>query len=100
MIPPSYTIKNKVWLYSGQGAWHFVSVPPKVSKQIKSMFGYLKAGWGSLPVNLTIGKTTWQTSIFPDSKSATYLIPLKAAVRKKENIALGDTVEILIEFRV
>ena len=31
-------------------------------------------------------------SIFPDSKSGTYILPLKAKVRKKENIYEGDTV--------
>ncbi len=27
----------------------------------------------SIPVRVTVGKTTWETSIFPDKKSQTYL---------------------------
>lgn len=99
MQPPSYTIKAKVWLWNGKGAWHFVTVPNDISAQIKEMFGYLKAGWGSLRAKLTIGKTTWETSLFPDTKSGGYLIPLKTEIRCKENIGIGDEVEILIEVK-
>jgi hypothetical protein len=100
MKPPTYTIRAKVWLWSGKGAWHFATIPNEVATQIKDMFGYLKGGWGSLPVRLTVGKTTWQTSIFPDSKSGGYLIPLKAEVRKKEKFDIDEEIEINIEVRV
>jgi hypothetical protein len=99
MQPPSYTIKAKVWLWSGKGAWHFVTVPTDVSAQIEEMFGYLKASWGSLRAKLTIGKTTWETSLFPDGKRNAYLIPIKAEIRRKENIKVDDAVEILIEVK-
>ena len=99
MQPPSYTIKAKIWLWSGKGAWHFVTVPPDISSQIKEMFGYLKASWGSLRARLTIGKTTWETSLFADTKRGGYLIPLKAEIRRKENIQIDDIVEIKIEVK-
>lgn len=66
--------------------WHFVYIDKKSSKEIKEKYVTLKKGWGSIPVTVTLGKTTWNTSIFPDKKSETYLLPLKAEVRKKENI--------------
>ncbi len=44
-----------------------------------------------------IGKTNWRTSIFPDSKSGTYLLPVKATVRRVEGIDDGDTVSVLVE---
>jgi hypothetical protein len=100
MQPPSYTIKAKVWLWSGKGAWHFVTVEPDISAQIKEMFGYLKASWGSLRARLTVGKTTWETSLFPGGKNNCYLIPLKAEIRRKENIKIDDMLEIKIEIKV
>ena len=100
MQPPTYTISAKVWLWSGKGAWHFVTVPSDVSAQITEMFGYLKTNWGSLKAKLTIGETTWETSLFPDSKSGGYLIPLKAEIRRKEKINIDDIVEIKIEVKV
>ena len=97
MNPPTYCIKAKVWLWSSAASWHFVSIPEDISAEIKFMFGYLKAGWGSLPVKLTIGQTTWKTSLFPNNKTNCYIIPLKAEVRKKEKISVDDEVEIKIE---
>ena len=81
-------------------AWHFLTVPKRDSELIKSRHGMKSRGWGSLPVSVTIGKTTWHTSIFPDKKSGTYLLPLKAAVRRAEGIDDGDTVEYSIRIRV
>ncbi|MEI6729257.1 MAG: DUF1905 domain-containing protein [bacterium] len=95
--PPSYTIKSKVWLWTGKGAWHFVTVDKVTSEEITKMFGYLSAGWGSIAAKLTIGQTTWKTSLFLDKKQSGYLIPLKAEVRKKESISEGDVVEIKID---
>jgi hypothetical protein len=91
-------------LYPGDVAWHFVTVPQKEFKDIQKRFGMLARGWGSLPVMVTIGKTTWKTSIFPDKKTGTYLLPLKVVVRKQENIHRGDTIafalEILVDYTV
>ena len=100
MKKPIYKIRTKVWLYAGMAGWHFVNLPKNQSKEIKKLFGVMAAGWGSLPVIVTIGKTSWKTSIFPDKKSGTYLLPLKAEVRKKEKIVNGDTINFSIEIRV
>ncbi len=95
--PQGYPIKAKVWLYPGMAAWHFVTLPVKQSDEIKEIYGGLKKGWGSLPVKVTIGKTTWKTSIFPDKKAGAYLLPLKTEVRKKEKIQEGDIVALTLE---
>ena len=81
-----YHIKAKVWLYTGMAGWHFVTIPVKVSKEIKREFGGIARGWGSIPVLVTIGRSSWKTSIFPDKKARAYLLPLKADIRKKEDI--------------
>lgn len=76
--------------------WCFVGVPKKESEKIKN--GYKnKKGFGSVPVNVTIGKTKWKTSIFPDKRSGTYLLPLKSEVRKKESIFVDDIVSLILE---
>jgi lipopolysaccharide export system protein LptA len=48
-------------------------------------------------VKATTGATTWETSIFPDSKRDTYLLPLKAKVRQKEGIAEGSRVTVTVK---
>ena len=100
MNPNHFTMRAKVWLYPGMAGWHFVTLPKKQSNLIKKSFGAMKRGWGSLPVSVTIGKTTWNTSIFPDAKAGAYLLPLKANVRKKEKISVGDTTIVSIELRI
>lgn len=100
MIKTKFKISAKVWIYSGMAGWHFVSIPKKQSQYIKKMFHVMSGGWGSLPVNVTIGKTTWKTSIFPDKKADAYILPFKAEVRKRENIVVHDTIKFLLDIRV
>ncbi len=92
-----FKVKSKIFEYPGMGAWHFIAVPRKESEKIKSTFGDMKRGFGSLRVIATVGKTKWKTSIFPDSKSGTYFLPLKSEVRKKERVKKGDEIPFTIE---
>ncbi|MEZ4087023.1 MAG: DUF1905 domain-containing protein [Candidatus Gracilibacteria bacterium] len=92
-------MKAKIWLWPGEAAWHFVTLPKKEGIYIKDSFGALSKGFGSLPVKVIIGETEWKTSIFPDKKSGSYVLPVKANVRKKEGIKEGDNVVFRIEIR-
>lgn len=97
MRPTRFSFNGKVWLYpSDAGAWHFVTVPKNTSVDITKRFAKVKRGWGSLPIEAKIGKTIWKTSIFPDSKSGTYILPLKALVRKNEGIFQDDVVSLML----
>lgn len=96
-MPKQYTFTSKIVVYPGMGGWRFLGLPKKEASAIKEKFGKNAKGWGSLPVSITVGKTTWQTSIFPDKKSGTYILPLKAQVRKKEEIFDDDTVTFILK---
>lgn len=96
-----FKIKSEVWIYpSSFAAWHFVSVPKKETKIISDRFKGLNRGWGSLPVEVSLGKTKWRTSIFPDKRSETYLLPLKSEVRRKEKIFDKDIINFSIKILV
>ncbi|MBM3925799.1 MAG: DUF1905 domain-containing protein [SAR202 cluster bacterium] len=92
-------MRAKVWLYAGPSGWHFVTLPKEQSSEIKARFNLVKRGWGSLPVAVTIGKTTWDTSIFPDRESGAYLLPLKADVRAREGIKVGDVITFAVKIK-
>lgn len=94
----TYKFKSKILVYPSMGGWRFLVLPQKESKEIKAERGKAARGWGSVPVSVTIGKTTWQTSVFPDKKSGTYLLPLKAKIRKAEDIFDDDEVKFEIKF--
>jgi Domain of unknown function (DUF1905) len=84
-----------VWVYSGKGAWHFVTLPKDAAEGIR-FFNTAAKGFMPIAVRAQIGETVWKTSVFPDSKSGSYVLALKAAVRKAENISDGDTVSVCI----
>jgi hypothetical protein len=93
----TYSFKAKVWIYPGDTAWHFVNVPKKEAEDIRKNFGHTSRGWGSLPVEVNIGKIKWKTSIFRDNKSASYLLPLKSAIRQSTDIENGDSIFVSIK---
>ncbi len=100
-VKSNYTLTTKIWMYSGEKAsWHFLTIPKKESLEIANTFHAFKKGWGSLPVEVKIGRTTWKTSIFPDRKSGTFLLPVKASVRRAEGIFEGDIVAYAIKILV
>ncbi len=92
-----YHFEAKVWVYPGKAAWYFVTLPTEMATAINYFFSMEKRGWGSLPVEATIGSTTWKTSIFPDKKSNSYLLPLKAEVRKKEQMKDGSLISVAVK---
>ena len=86
-----------MWVYSGgKATWYFITVPKKDSKLIKANSGKRK-GWGSVPVKVTIGGTTWKTSVFPYSEENAYILPVKADVRKKEGLREGSAVDATLQ---
>lgn len=91
-----YEFNAKPWLYSGPSAWHFISLPSKIAREIKENFKSEEEGWGRLKVTAKIGETAWKTSIWFDTKLETYLLPLKAEIRKLEHIEVGKSIIIYI----
>jgi hypothetical protein len=94
-----YRVRAEVWLYPGAGGWHFANLSPRQSFEIKERFGSERPGFGAVPVRVTIGGTTWETSLFPDRKTGTYLFAIKAAVRKAEGITAGGRITAVVQVR-
>ena len=92
------TFRAKVWTQESTGAWHFVTLPAALSKRIRTLAtGSLKP-FGSFRVTARTGLTSWQTSLFADQKRNAFVLPVKADIRRKEKIALGDEIEVRIAF--
>lgn len=95
--PRRYAFTEQIWLYPGETAsWHFVTLPKEVARDIRERFGNRKRGFGSIPVMATIGATAWRTSIFPDKREDSYLLPIKADVRRKEGVGARDLVPVTL----
>ncbi len=81
--------------WRGPSPFVFVAVPPDLSAEIKSISATITYGWGCIPVSVMIGKTQFTTSLLP--KDGVYLVPVKVAVQKAENVNVGDIVTIRLE---
>lgn len=77
-------------------AWHFVTITGAVADAIRAAAPGRSAAWGSVYVSVAVGKTRWQTSVFPSKEAAGWLLPVKAQVRKAEKLAEGDEVTLTI----
>lgn len=83
----------ELWLWSAKegDSWVFVTVPEDVSDEIRDTAGPPR-GFGSVRVEVTVGATTWRTSVFPNGKEpGCFALPVKKAVRRSEDLDVGDT---------
>lgn len=86
------TFQEEVIHWRGPAPFYFVPIPPHFVGEIRYAARLASYGWGVVPVEATIGDVEFRTSFFP--KEEGYLLPLKVAVRKQANIALGDCVQV------
>lgn len=97
----TYRFRAKVWRWTGgKASWYFVTLPLAVSREIRAVdAGPRRTGFGSLRVTAGIGASTWRTSIFPSAEARSYLLPVKAPVRKAEQLREGRQVSVQITVR-
>ena len=93
----SYTFTARLWLYPGEAGWHFLTVPDEVSAEIREDTAALRHGFGSIKITATIAGNRWSTSLFPDSTSGSYLLPVRKAIRTAAGIGVGDPVKVQLE---
>jgi Domain of unknown function (DUF1905) len=98
-----WEISSALWQWRGKAkdggpspvAWFFVTIDGDAADGIRNASART-AAWGSVYVTVTVGATTWQTSLFPSKQVGGYLLPVKAAVRKAEKLVEGDVVNARI----
>jgi hypothetical protein len=94
----TYSFEAEVWEWSSKTSWFFVSLPEEEADDIEERYGRRAAGFGSIRVEVTIGSSTWRTSLFPSNEEKTYVLPLKKAVRTAEGLGPGSSaaVELIV----
>jgi Domain of unknown function (DUF1905) len=97
----AYDFDAELWLWDARkdDSWTFVSLPGVDSDEIREITGGRANGFGSVRVTVTIGATTWQTSIFPDAAKQVYTLPIKKAVRAAERLVAGDRAHVTVTLR-
>lgn len=94
----TFSFTAEVWEWTSRTSWFFVNLPEEQADDIEERYGRRAAGFGSVRVDVTIGSTNWQTSIFPSTENETYVLPLKKAVRVAEGLEPGASASV--ELRV
>lgn len=90
----------ELWIWDARRAdsWIFVSLPVEASEEIREVAADRPGrGFGAVRVRVTVGGSTWTTSIFPDSARGCYVLPIKRAVRKAEALDAGDIATVTVE---
>lgn len=99
MSGSSLAFEAEIWIHTGQVPWHFVTLPLDLADEVRARGAGAHRPFGSLPIRATLGSTTWETSLFADSKAASYLLPIKAQVRRRERLDAGQLVRVQIELQ-
>lgn len=95
-MPEACRFSAALWRWQAQSGWFFVTL----SEDASALVGERPRpprGFGSVRVRATVGETSWTTSVFPDSESGRYVLPVKKSVRSAEDVDEGDTVDVILE---
>lgn len=89
------------WTAKNGVSWFFVTIDGEAGEELSATEAMRrlelgrKPGFRSLKVEARIGETVWQTSCFPRDEGG-WMLPVKAPVRKAENITEGDRVAVTL----
>ena len=92
-----FEVSGKVGLWPSSkpgGGWHYLVIAGQTAMEIRYAALGRTGGFGSIKVRATIGKTVWQTSLFPERESGGFIMLLKAEVRRREGVAAGKRIKI------
>ena len=93
----SYSFRAPMRRSTGEAAWYFITLPFDVADDIAERSGESRRGFGSVRVSVTVGATTWATSVFPSNEAESYVLPVKKAVRTTEGLEDGEPVSVVLE---
>lgn len=82
-----------LWRYEGDAPWFFVTLPEDAADALTDGLPP-RPGFGSVKVVVSIGDVEWRTSIFPDAKSSSYVLPVKKEIRQRLGVDVGDRVRL------
>ncbi len=92
-----FDFTGRVIEWRGPSPYYYLPVPEEDSADISEVAAMATYGWGVIPVVARVGDIEFETSLFP--KDGGYLLPLKDAVRKPQQITDGDEITVSMSLR-
>ncbi|MEY4741303.1 MAG: hypothetical protein RL672_53 [Actinomycetota bacterium] len=93
----TFDFKCHLERYPGASAYFVCYLPTEIALEIDQVTEGLRGGFSSVRVAVTLGATTWSTSIFKDAKRASYLLLIKKAIRERFSLEPGATMRLRLE---
>jgi len=94
-----YEFESILKKFAGDGpGWMYLRMPKNIYNEIKEVSSGdgKRRGFGAVKVEVKIGNSKWQTSIFPDSEDKSYVLFVKKGIRQNESIELNDAVKATV----
>ena len=95
LLELSFTSTIIYW--RGPAPFFYAPIPLEQADAVRRAAKVASYGWGCVPLAARIGEVDFTTALFP--KDGTYLLPLKAAVRRKLDVTAGDVVAVEMTIR-
>ena len=93
MMAVELEFSGEVELFPQEGGWYYVAVPADAAEELADVVGGLDRGL--IAVTVTVGATTWKTSLLPMG-DGTHFLALNAKVRRAEGLDVGDPVMVTV----
>lgn len=84
--------EGPLYYWRGPAPYYFVRLPPAAVEEIVDVAAEVTYGWGMVPVEVTVGGYTWETSLWP--KDGGYLLPIRAQVRRGLELEIDERVAV------
>jgi len=106
VLTGTITHQARLWLWTSTKApasWHFLTIDGDAGVAIAAHEAMQRLemgkarGFGSVKVLARIGESCWNSSVFPGSARGGFLLPVKAAIRRAEDLAEGDDVVVRLQ---
>ena len=97
-----FTFTAALWRWTARdesaGVRCFVTLPPEVADEVRERSGEPR-GFGSVGVHVEAAGMAWDTSVFPDAKSGSFVLPVRKAVRLAADAGEGDDLTVTLSLR-
>lgn len=95
-----YAFEAEIWRHAVGAGWCFVTLPAEAGAGVRALAGDRMAPFGSIRVRARLGDIEWGTSVFSDTRSGSFVLPIKSDVRARASVAAGDSVAIEVEVQL
>lgn len=99
-VTTSYSFRGELWHYPGESGWHFITLPRDLAEELREDAAPFRKAFGSVKVTASIAGQRWSTSLFPISRSNSYVLPVKKGIRTAAGIRAGDEVDVELDLQL